>query len=125
MITKKYFKIAKSLTKRSLDEDGKTDPRKIKQILSAIGKQKPQGAASILKAYKRLMTRILATEEVILESPTKPEAIFAQELLKRTGARKIIQKTNPNLVLGAKIIHGDWVWDETLDAKLARLTQND
>ena len=126
MITKKNLKIAGSLAKQSLDKNGWVSELKVRHIVSQITKLKPQQTTSILKTYRRLIESVLAKEEVVIESPVKISLRnLENELIKKTGARKVIYKTNPNLVFGAKITHGDWVWDATLDAKLARLTQND
>lgn len=125
MITKKNLKIAGSLAKQSLDKNGWVSELKVRHIVSQISKQKPQQATSILKTYRRLIESVLAKEEVVIESPVKISLRnLENELIKKTGARKVIYKINPNLVFGAKITHGDWVWDASLDSKLKQLTTN-
>ena len=123
MITKKNLKIAKGLFKKSLDQKGFVDIKKVKSILIQITKEKPQGTVSILKVYKRLVENALSREEIKVESPVKIASRHLEvELLKKTGARKIIYQINKNLTFGARIIHGDWIWEETLDSKLSQLT---
>ena len=79
--------------------------------------------ASILKIYKKLIENTLLKEQVVVETALRltNQKKIEKEILNRTGAKRIIYKTNPKIVLGAKITHGDWVWDETLSAKLAQL----
>lgn len=125
-MTKKQIMIARILLTKSLDKNGLIGPQKVHQILLAISREKPPRIASILKAYRRLVASKLKKEEVEVETAQVVKSKNLQKvILKKTGARRVIFKTNPSLAIGAKITHGDWVWDETLDAKLARLTQND
>lgn len=123
MITKKNLKIAGSLAKQSLDKNGWVSELKVRHIVSQISKQKPQQATSILKTYRRLIESMLAKEEVVIESPVKISLRnLENELIKKIGAKKVIYKINPDLVFGAKITHGDWVFEKTLDSKLKQLT---
>ena len=79
----------------------------------------------ILKAYRRLIEAQLKKEEVEIEmaQPQKSKR-FEKLILRKTGARRINLKINPDMVVGAKITHGDWIWEESLDAKLKQLTTN-
>ena len=123
-MTKKRIKIARALFKKSLDKNGILSSYKVHQILMAISKEKPLQVAGILKAYRRLVVAKLKKEEVEVEmaQPIKTKNL-EKIILKSTSARRIVFKTNPNLIIGAKVTHGDWIWDETLDAKLGQLTQ--
>jgi len=104
--------------------NGSTDSEKIRKVLGRAILEKPSGLLNILKIYKRLVETAVAKEQIILEtamalSNKKP---LEKELLKKTGARKILYKTSPKITFGAKITHYDWIYDETLDAKLKSLT---
>ena len=127
MKTKKLTKIAKIMFKNCLDANGFVSGAKVKAQMQIVAKAKPQGLTRILKTYKRLIETALSKEEIIVESAVKLASLkkIEAELLEKTGAKKVTYKINPNIILGAKIRHGDWIWDETLDAKLNQLTMND
>lgn len=122
MVRRKYAKIAKVMFKNSL-KNGAVDTRSVSKIVATVAKQKPQGLLEILKAYKRLIEQKLSAETVLVEtgSDISGQAHLEKELLKKTGARKIAFKKNPELVFGAKITHGDWVYEDTLESKLKQL----
>lgn len=122
-MTKKQTKIAKKLFKKSLDQKRQLSANRVHQILSALTRAKPQGVLGILKAYRRLIAAQLKKEEVEVEAAQTIKSKKIEKLiLSKTGARRVNFKINPEVILGAKITHGDWVWDETLDAKLQELT---
>ena len=106
--------------------DGSTDPEKTRKVLRRVILEKPPGLLNILKIYKRLVETAVVKEQIILEtavalSNKKP---LEKELLKKTGARNFLYKTSPKITFGAKITHGDWIYDATLDAKLEQLTKS-
>lgn len=121
---KKVVAAAKTLFKESLTED-KVDEKKIRKILDRIGQQKNPQAAKILKVYKRLVERALSWEEILVEAGEPVAKDVEKTLLLATGARKAKFKVDPKIVLGAKITHGDWIYDATLEAKLKQLTALD
>lgn len=122
-MTKKQTRIAKKLFKKSLDQKRQLSANRVHQILSALKRAKPREVLGILKAYRRLIAFQIKKEEVEVETAqTIKSKKIEKLLLSKTGARRINFKINPAVVLGAKITHGDWVWDETLDAKLQELT---
>ena len=125
MKSKNLEKIAKSLFKKSLNNDGLVDTKKVQIILNTIVSQKPPQLIKILKKYKKLIEAALSREELVFETAQKlpNQKKFEQNLFAKTGANRINYKINPNIVLGARITHGDWVWDETLQAKLENLTK--
>ena len=127
MKAKNLEKIAKSLFKKSLNSDGLVDAKKVQIILRQIVSQKPPQLIKILKKYKKLIAAALSCEELIVETAQNltSQKKFEQNLFAKTGAARISYKINPNIVLGARITHGDWVYDKTLQAKLERLTIND
>lgn len=125
MVGKKELKIAKSLFRKSLT-NGSVEAVKVRTILNAIAKQRPAHMIGILRNYKRLIEASLSGEEVIVETPAKISNIstFEREIKEKTSAKRIIYKVNPNIIVGAKITHGDWVFDSTLDNKLGQLTNS-
>lgn len=125
MNTRQKTKIAKNLFKKSLTQ-GSIDSKKVSAILSHISSSKPQGLIGILKVYKRLIESKIAGETITIESPAPIKSLkkFEAELLKKTAAKKIVYILNPDLVFGAKITNGDWVWEDTLNTKLKQLTIN-
>ncbi len=122
--SKKYYeKIAKSLFKKSMT-NGAIDDKKAHQILTELSRNKPAGLTSILKSYKRLISHKLKQEEIIIETNDKMtlQKTFVDNLKKKTGAKRIVNKPNSEIVFGTKIYHGDWIWDDTLSGKLKQIT---
>jgi F0F1-type ATP synthase delta subunit len=121
----KQKQLAKSLFKKSTTNEV-VDGSKVKKLLSYLDKEKPANLKNILKIYKNLIASALLKEETIVEtaSPITNQKSFEKKIKARTGAHKITFKINPQMVIGAKIKHGDWVWEETLDSKLKQLTIN-
>ncbi len=123
MTGKKELKLAKLLAKKSTT--GTTvDAHKVKIVLKELSNQKLSHPTQILKTYKRLISDALRKEEVVVESANKITNLkdFERNLKKKTQAKRIKYITNPQIVAGARIIHGDWIYDATLDAKLEQLT---
>ena len=121
---KKQLASAKNMFKESLTH-GSIDPTKIRQILKKIIAQRPIDLASILKIYKRLIETKQRQEQIIIETAADltNQKELTKKLITKTKAKKVLVRTNPKIVFGAKIIHGDWIWDATLDAKLKQLTR--
>lgn len=120
---KKQLQIAKALLAVSLDKDGTVNSQKVHRVLAKIWREKPRGAIGILKAYRRLIQLKLKKEAVLVETAFAiKDKNLKKAILQKTGAKRVIFRTNPDLTIGAKIAHGDWIWDVTLDAKLAQLT---
>lgn len=122
--SKKYLNLlSRSLYKKSLTQ-GLVDEKKVRIILIHLEKRQPAKLSSILKTYKRLIGQKLASEEIIIETNDKItfQKSFIDNLKKNTGAVRIINKTNPKIVFGAKVYNGDWIWDETLEEKLHQIT---
>lgn len=121
---KKILKEAKSLFKASL-KNNLIDENKVKKITKLIASQKRAESLKLLKFYKRLIDQKIAQEQLLIETPTAfKQLALTKKLMAKTGVRKIIYKTNPKLILGARVKHGDWIWDSTLDAKLNQITQS-
>lgn len=123
---KKLRDFAKAMFKKSLS-DGFLDEKKVKQVLKEIADQKGTQTVKILRIYKKLIEKALANEEIIIESAQKNmtnKKEIEKTLLSKTNAKKVVFRTNPTIVFGARITHGDWIYDSTLDAKLKQLTIN-
>ncbi len=123
---KKYYEtIAKTFYKKSLKND-LVDEKKVRTVLSILVSEKPAGLSSILKAYKRFVTNKLASEQVVMETNSKTpiQKSIIENLIRKTGAQRVINKINPQIVFGVKVHHGDWVWDDTLDGKLQQIINN-
>ena len=120
---KKIKNLAKIMYKKSL-KDGIVNLASVSAVLKEIVSQKPHGLKNILKSYKHLIESKIAREELIVETAQKTKDIEKMEkgLLSKTGARRIKYKINPKLIFGAKITHGDFVYDATLESKLKQLT---
>src|SRR3989344_1590795 len=111
MINKrKITKIARFMFKKSLKEN-QLDNSQVVNIVQKIIKLKPDGYLKILKSYKKLIAAKTSQETLTIESATPISGSLQKELLTRTEARYIQVKINKNLVFGAKIIHGDWVYE--------------
>lgn len=125
MNTRQKIKIAKDLFKKSLS-GGSVDTKKVTLLVKNLAESKPQGMVGILKVYKRLVESKIAGETLVIESPVGTNLLkkFERELMHKTGAKKTQYIANPNLVFGAKITNGDWVWEDTLETKLKQLTIN-
>lgn len=116
---------AKAMFKSSL-KDGKVDPQKVKDALDELSSQKEAKTTKILKIYKNLISQALAWQEVVVETALDTLSDDQKRsILAKTGAQSVKTVENLKIVAGAKIYHGDWVYDETLDGKLKRLTIND
>ena len=124
---KQQQKIAKFLFKKSLDQEGTINAKNVQKVLKEIVARKPPQLLHILKIYKKITETALAKEQIIIESAQKTANFKKLEakLQERTGAKRIIFKINPSIVLGTKITHGDRIWDNTLEGKLKRLTIDD
>lgn len=123
MNTRQKTKIAKDLFKKSLSHDS-VDSKKASALLKNLVSSKPQGLIGILKVYKRLIESKIAEETLTIESSTPTSTLkkFEKELMSKTGAKKTKYIISPNLIFGAKITNGDWVWEDTLATKLQQLT---
>lgn len=124
--SKKYLdNLAKSLYKKSLTE-GNLDEKKVKLILKELTSARIAKLSTILKTYKRLVSEKLGKEEIIIEtnSPVTLSPSFVNELKKKTGAKSVKNIVNHDIVFGAKITHGDWVLEDTLESKLKQIVNN-
>lgn len=125
MTKKKQQKLAKLMFKESRNSQGFIDPQKVRQILRKINLQQ-KDVIKILKIYKNLIAVALAKEKVIIETGQKIKfgIKLEKKILAQTGADKVVYKVSPQIVFGARLTHGDWIWDATLDSKLRQLTSN-
>ncbi|MEX2028455.1 MAG: F0F1 ATP synthase subunit delta [Candidatus Curtissbacteria bacterium] len=116
---KKYIRIAKKMLEASL-KNGQVDSKLTHRVLSVVISQKPYRLSHILKLFRRLVAQKLAWEEIVMETATLP-SFNKSAFLKKTDAKRIVTKINPELIVGAKITHGDWVWEQTLNSKLEQI----
>jgi len=124
MQKRQQIKIARALYKASL-KNGVLDNTRAQKVLEQIVKLHPQGLIGILQNYGRLISQALSWQSVVLESASvSGMRDLEKKLIKTTGARKVIFKHNPNFVFGARITHGDWIYEDTLESKLRQLTTN-
>ncbi len=120
---KKIVQIAKIMFKNSMS-NGYLDTNKAKKIIAEVSSLKPAGLAKILTAYKKYVQEQIAREEIIIESAVAlPNKNMEKELLSKTGAKRIKYQIESKMVTGAKIKHGDWLYDESLSGKLSNLMQ--
>ena len=115
---------AKEMFKRSL-KDGQIDPQKVKDVLKELSDQKEAKTTKILRIYKNLISQALSWQEVVVE--TALDTIGDDQkrsIIAKTEAQSVKIVKNTKIVAGAKIYHGDWVYDETLEGKLKLLTVN-
>lgn len=113
---------AKEMFKRSL-ENGKINPQKVKAVLGEFLGLKEAKTTKILKVYKNLMSQALSWQEVVVEIALDTLSDDQRRsILAKTGAQSVKVVKNPKIVAGAKIYHGDWIYDETLEGKLRQLT---
>lgn len=122
---RKIAKIAKFLFKKSLT-NGAVDAKKVDSILKNLAKKPLPDIVKILKIYKKLIEIALGWQEITVETADKSalDKKLQSQLLSKTAAQKIRYKIDPKIIIGAKIRHGDWEFDATLDAKLRLLTIN-
>lgn len=103
---------------------GYLDTTKARKVIAEVSSQKPSGLGKILTIYKKYVEQQIAREEIIIESAVAvPNKSMEKELLSKTGAKRIKYQIESQMVMGVKIKHGDWLYDESLAAKLANLTQ--
>lgn len=122
---KKQIQVAKAMLKNSL-KNNLVDSKSIREVLRKIISQKPPGLTQILKVYRRLIENAIKKEGILIETPQRltNQKQLEQELIKKTGAKRVNFITNSKIIFGAKITSGDWIYDATLGTKLEQLTVN-
>lgn len=120
---KKLAQIAKIMLKNSLT-NGLADAKRVKVVLKDVASIHPSNLSAILKIYKKLVEKALLQEEITVElaSPIKNLKKLESEIITQTGVKRVRFKINADIVFGTKITHRDWIWDNTLQAKLKQLT---
>jgi F0F1-type ATP synthase delta subunit len=123
MQKRQQIKIARGLYKASL-KNGMLDSIRAEKVLKEIVKLRPQGLIGILQNYSRLVSQALSWQTVVVESASVSGVHNLEKtLIKSTGAQKVQFKHDPKLVFGARITHGDWIYEDTLASKLQQLKQ--
>jgi len=124
MQKRQQIKIARALYKASL-KNGQLDSTRSKKVLKQVVKLRPQGLIGILQNYQRLVAEALSWQNVTVESASVSGVRnLEKELLKKTGAQKVMFKHNTKFVFGARITHGDWIYEDSLASRLAEINRN-
>lgn len=109
---KKLF--ALSFVNESLDE------KRVLYIVSEVLKDKTREKNALISAYTKLISEYIRYNQIQIEIP-KGFSISQSEvelLAKKTKAKYTRIVESEKNIFGAKITHGDWVYDNTLAAKL-------
>lgn len=124
MTQKKQRELAKKMYKSSLTH-GLVNSLKVQQVIKEAFKNRVQNLPSVLKAYKRLIETALKKEVLIIESatPITNQKSLEAQIRAKTKANKVNFEINPNIIVGARITHGDWIYDATLDTELNQLKE--
>ena len=127
-ITKQARRDGKSLF-QSCRVNGLLDEAKVRQAVAAVIEQKPRGYAAVLTHFGRLVKLDVAKRAAVVESavalsPAQQSAI-QQNLTNRYGAGlnlSFVQK--PDLIGGLRIQVGSDVYDGSVQARLAALSDS-
>ena len=108
---------------------GLIDERRARQAVTQVIAQKPRGYVGILNHFQRLVKLDIAKHTAHVESavPLTPE--FKNQVSANLAARhgvglNLSFDTNPALIGGMRIKFGSDVFDGSVQAKLASLTEN-
>ncbi len=127
-ITKQARRDGKSLF-GSCKVNGQLDEAKIRQAVSAVIAQKPRGYMGALTHFQRLvkldMARRSATVESAVTLTSASQASIQQSLATRYGAGiQLTYSQNPALIGGLRIQVGSDVYDGSVQARLAALSDS-
>jgi hypothetical protein len=114
---KKIRQTAKQLFALSFVENV-FDEKRAMTIVNTLTKQKPLHYVQILKMYKHVIERYFASQQIIVEVPKG----FSAKAVSVKSEKKLVIQENPDIVFGVRIIDGDWVYDNTLGARLLAIT---
>ena len=127
-ITKQARRDGKSLF-GSCKVNGQLDEAKIRQAVLAVIAQKPRGYMGALTHFQRLvkldMARRSATVESAVTLTSASQASIQQSLATRYGAGiQLTYSQNPALIGGLRIQVGSDVYDGSVQARLAALSDS-
>lgn len=115
-------KSAKKLFSLSFVNKTLNEQRVLEIVRSLISDQGTQTRA-ILGMYKNIVTQYIKSHTLVIEVP-KGHTITSKEQkelqdISKTDYIEVVE--NDKIIVGARITHGDWVYDQTLDARLTQL----
>ena len=127
-ISKQARREAKQLF-RSCLVGGRLSDDRARQAVTQVIAQKPRGYVGILNHFQRLVKLDLAQHTANVESATPLADDFKNRVSSNLSARhgaglNLIFATNPELIGGMRVKLGSDVYDGSIQAKLASLTEN-
>lgn len=118
-MTSKIKQTAKQLFKLSI-VDGVVNEKRVREIIQTLVSRKPLHYVKILETYKNLIENFLSAQEMVIEVP---KGFDTKDMALKTN-KKIVVKEDLSIVFGLRVIDGDWVYDNTLRAKLENIVGN-
>ena len=110
-------------------EGDRLDEDKLRKVIKKIGASKPRNYQAILHTLARLTRLELARREVLVESSTPIDGRTRERV--EAGLRQKYGNdltfefgVNPGLIGGMRIRVGNDVWDGSVKARLARLSNS-
>jgi F-type H+-transporting ATPase subunit delta len=125
----KALKIAKGLLLLSLNNEGKADQERVKEIISELRKEGVSKSIPILQHYLTLMKRKINSYQGVLETSSNENSTLSKifsEKLRQTMGNKIdlVQIKNESLIAGFKLRIGDDVYEDSLSSRISRLKKS-
>jgi F-type H+-transporting ATPase subunit delta len=124
-LSKEARKAAKVLFAGSFS-DGKLDEAKVRTVVKEIASKKPRHYLEILEGYQRYVRLELSKRRATIESANDLERSTRDKLRRALKAKygddlTTEFKVTPELIGGLRIKIGSDVWDNSVQARLARL----
>lgn len=125
----KALKIAKGLLLLSLNNEGKADKERVKEIISELRKEGISKSIPILQHYLTLMKRKVNSYQGVLETSSNENSalskIFSEKLTQEKGNKiDLVQVKNEPLIAGFKLRIGDDVYEDSLSSRISRLKKS-
>ena len=125
----KALKIAKGLLLLSLNNEGKADQERVKEIISELRKEGVSKSIPILQHYLTLMKRKINSYQGVLETSSNENStlskIFSEKLQQAMGNKiDLVQIKNESLIAGFKLRIGDDVYEDSLSSRISRLKKS-
>ena len=125
----KALKIAKGLLLLSLNNEGKADQERVKEIISELRKEGVSKSIPILQHYLTLMKRKINSYQGVLETSSNENSalskIFSEKLRQAMGNKiDLVQIKNESLIAGFKLRIGDDVYEDSLSSRISRLKKS-
>ena len=125
-LSKEARKAAKSLFNASF-VDGRLDEAKVRTVVKELAEKKPRHYLEILEGYQRYVRLELAKRHAVIESATDLDR-GTRDKLRRALKAKYGEdltsefKVTAELIGGLRIKIGSDVWDNSVQNKIARLS---